>query len=109
MGQRQIHVYEPLPKYVFHYVCPLSSFRTEGILSYPLNPVEFGYPTETLHIRNFFLFGLVKIQKNVLKKLQIKSLFTGAKQFLEKSICSISFSIWNAAAAAASCNRSHFK
>ena len=63
MGQRWIHVYEPLPKYVFHFVCPLSSFRTEGILSYPLNPVEFGYPTETLHVRNFFLFGLVKIQK----------------------------------------------
>ena len=58
-----------------------NSFRTEGILSYPLNPVEFCYGK---HYTFLFL---------VLEKSQIKSLFSGAKRFLEKSICSISFSI----------------
>ena len=58
---------------------------------------------------SFWLSKNSRQRLNILLKnrINLKSLFTGVKQFLEKSICSISFSIWSAAAAF--CNRSHFK
>ena len=108
---RLLSVMRKLLAYDLHTWSWLCWYKVDTVL----NLFEFCFNYLKHHIWFLSSFPSFWLSINSRQKLNIllknrtnlKSLFTGVKQFLEKSICSISFSIWSAAAAF--CNRSHFK